>query len=140
MLISIISKKNHCEEQCQGIFSYVISGFPSLTFRLSVNFELIFVEYCKIWVHFHSFKYSVFTIIFIEGTSLHIEYPWLPCKILFEHRGSGFFWSTQFHYLCACFYTCSVQFCRSVMSDSGIPWVAALQASLSITNSRSLYL
>ena len=32
----------------------------------------------------------------------------------------------------------SVQFSRSVMSDSVTPWTAALQASLSITNSRSL--
>ena len=31
----------------------------------------------------------------------------------------------------------SVQFSRSVMSDSAIPWIAARQASLSITNSRS---
>ena len=110
----IISKNNVKE------FSPMLSqGFivPSLTFILSINFELIFVEYCKIWVHFHSFKYSVFTITFIEGTSLHIEYPWLPCKI-FEHRGTGLFWSTEFLYLCECFYTCSVQFCRSVVSDS----------------------
>ena len=32
----------------------------------------------------------------------------------------------------------SVQFSRSVMSDSAIPWTAARQASLSITNSWSL--
>ena len=32
----------------------------------------------------------------------------------------------------------SVQFSRSIMSDSTIPWTAACQASLSITNSRSL--
>ena len=31
----------------------------------------------------------------------------------------------------------SVQFSRSVVSDSMTPWIAALQASLSITNSRS---
>ena len=31
----------------------------------------------------------------------------------------------------------SVQFSRSVMSDSATPWIAARQASLSITNSRS---
>ena len=31
----------------------------------------------------------------------------------------------------------SVQFSHSVMSDSGTPWTAARQASLSITNSRS---
>ena len=30
------------------------------------------------------------------------------------------------------------QFSRSVMSDSATPWIAARQASLSITNSRSL--
>ena len=32
---------------------------------------------------------------------------------------------------------CSVQFSRSVVSDSATPWIAARQASLSITNSRS---
>ena len=32
----------------------------------------------------------------------------------------------------------SVQFSHSVMSDSATPWTAACQASLSITNSRSL--
>ena len=32
----------------------------------------------------------------------------------------------------------SVQFSRSVVSDSATPWTAARQASLSITNSRSL--
>ena len=32
----------------------------------------------------------------------------------------------------------SVQFSRSVVSDSGTPWTAARQASLSITNSQSL--
>ena len=31
-----------------------------------------------------------------------------------------------------------VQFSRSVVSDSGTPWTAARQASLSITNSQSL--
>ena len=33
--------------------------------------------------------------------------------------------------------TSSVQFSRSVVSDSVTPWTAARQASLSITNSRS---
>ena len=33
---------------------------------------------------------------------------------------------------------CTVQFSRSVVSDSVTPWIAAHQASLSITNSRSL--
>ena len=33
---------------------------------------------------------------------------------------------------------CSVQFSCSTVSDSAIPWTAARQASLSITNSRSL--
>ena len=32
----------------------------------------------------------------------------------------------------------SVQFSRSVVSDSAIPWIAACKASLSITNSQSL--
>ena len=33
----------------------------------------------------------------------------------------------------------SVQFSRSVMSDSATPWITACQASLSITNSQSLH-
>ena len=33
---------------------------------------------------------------------------------------------------------CSVQFSRSLVSDSAIPWTSARQAFLSITNSRSL--
>ena len=36
-------------------------------------------------------------------------------------------------------YIISVQFSHSVMSDSAIPWIAAHQASLSITNSWSLH-
>ena len=36
------------------------------------------------------------------------------------------------------FSVCSVQFSHSVMSNSATPWTAAHQASLSITNSRSL--
>ena len=39
---------------------------------------------------------------------------------------------------CAFLYSCSVQFSRSVVSDSVTPWTAACQASLSITNSWSL--
>ena len=35
------------------------------------------------------------------------------------------------------FWSCSVQFSCSVVSDSVTPWIAARQASLSITNSRS---
>ena len=35
------------------------------------------------------------------------------------------------------FYNSSVQFSHSAMSDSAIPWTAARQASLSITNSQS---
>ena len=38
----------------------------------------------------------------------------------------------------SCFGLASVQFSHSVMSDSATPWIAARQASPSITNSRSL--
>ena len=41
------------------------------------------------------------------------------------------------HYLITLRFS-SVQFSRSVMSDFATPWTAACQASLSITNSRSL--
>ena len=36
-----------------------------------------------------------------------------------------------------CHALCSVEFSRSVVSDSATPWTTACQASLSITNSRS---
>ena len=49
---------------------------------------------------------------------------------------------THFNILIGCYYypcfSDSVQFSPSVMSDSATPWTAALQASLSITNSQSL--
>ena len=41
--------------------------------------------------------------------------------------------------VCVCVCVCSsIQFSCSVVSDSGPPWMATHQASLSITNSRSL--
>ena len=39
--------------------------------------------------------------------------------------------------MCVCVFS-SVQFSRSVVSDSATPWTAGHQASLSITNSRDL--
>ena len=41
-----------------------------------------------------------------------------------------------YHFLKTCIYISSVQFSRSVVSDSATPWIAASQASLSITNER----
>ena len=46
--------------------------------------------------------------------------------------------STLFFCILMNTYICIVQFSHSVMSDSATPWIAACQASLSITNSRSL--
>ena len=50
---------------------------------------------------------------------------------------------THFNILIGCYYypcfSDSVQFSPSVMSDSATPWTAALQASLSITNSWILF-
>ena len=68
-----IIAKNNVKELSPMLSQGII--VPGLTFRLSINFELIFVEYCKIWVHFHSFKYSVLKITFIEGIFIHVEYP-----------------------------------------------------------------
>ena len=48
--------------------------------------------------------------------------------------GGGICWIAAIVF---CFQFSSVQFSRSVMSDSATPWTAARQASLSITNSRS---
>ena len=45
-----------------------------------------------------------------------------------------FFFFTKY---CIISIFCSVQFSRSVVSDSAIPWTAACQASLSITSSQS---
>ena len=77
MLLVSYPKKIIAKNNVKEISPMLSQGFivPGLTFRLSINFELIFVEYCKISVHFHSFKYSVFIITFIEGTFIHVEYP-----------------------------------------------------------------
>ena len=63
----------------------------------------------------------------------------IPPEILSRHRVCmcvcGGVASAGLQPLCSVF--SSVQFSRSVVSDSAIPWTAARQASLSITNSRS---
>ena len=57
---------------------------------------------------------------------------WERYKLTLNNSGNSDSFSITFHII-----TVS-QFSRSVMSDSGTPWTAARQASLSITNSRSL--
>ena len=65
----------------------------------------------------------------------------LPIRFVFTHNSPG---STHdhnlYHYtlLLVVWLFSSVHFSRSVVSDSVSPWTAARQASLSITNSRSL--
>ena len=50
----------------------------------------------------------------------------------------GQFQKCSMHVLKVCYiFYISVQFSRSVISDSSTPWIAGCQASLSITNSRS---
>ena len=71
-----------------------------------------------------------YTVIKIQGTpklyGLRKEYEGCFCLYVFLYIMKIF----------AC--ECSVQFSCLVMSNSAIPWTAACQASLSITNSRSL--
>ena len=52
-----------------------------------------------------------------------------------EHR--RYIWAEQTVVFVLVDFILSVQFSRSVVSDSATPWTAARQASLSITNSRS---
>ena len=64
---------------------------------------------------------------------INYSFAWIPqCKktrILWSCKHVIFLWIFNFPLW--------VQFSRSVMSDSETPWIAASQASLSITNSRS---
>ena len=60
---------------------------------------------------------------------IDIAFSCLPSKLLGFHCTLCAKWN---------FPATSVQFSRSVMSDSAIPWTTACQASLSITNSQSL--
>ena len=64
-------------------------------------------------------KYFREKILLFSKGSVHIAK--LPQKLFFWSQNSG-----------------SVQFSRSVMSDSVTPWTSECQASLSITNSQSL--
>ena len=54
-------------------------------------------------------------------------------RLLQKHQNHSYYW-TAIHWRILS----SVQFSRSVVSDSATPWTAARQAPLSITNSQSL--
>ena len=63
----------------------------------------------------------------IRGFLFICQYPWhVLCLV-----------ASTLQLIFSCFFLCSVQFSRSVTSDSATPWTAALQASLSITSSQS---
>ena len=71
----------------------------------------------------------------VPPTPIHLTPPghhrtlsWAPCAMQQL--------PTSYLFLCPHIFS-SVQFSRSVVSDSATPWTAARQASLSITNSRS---
>ena len=55
-----------------------------------------------------------------------------------RHWSFGGYVFCKYFFYSLCFYLSSVQFNRSVVSDFVTPWTAARQASLSITNFRSL--
>ena len=64
---------------------------------------------------------------------------------VFPLYSSGLFWGEEWYFSLCCLPSSlaslliqSAQFSCSVISDSATPWTAARQASLSITNSRSL--
>ena len=88
-------------------------------------------------------------------TFMHWRWKWQPiqCSCLENHKDVGAWWAAVYVVTqsrpqlkwfsiaishCVCVYHSSVQFSRSVMSDSATPWTAAHQASLSTTNSQSL--
>ena len=59
-----------------------------------------------------------------ENINYSVTLPWIPWRSTVI--------PTQSHYMI------TLQFTHSVLSDSATPWTAARQASLSVTNSRSL--
>ena len=67
------------------------------------------------------------TLIMMASIFFKLKYNWFIICVSFRYRSVG-----HLFYVFS-----SVQFSRSVMSDSATPWIAACQASLSITNSRS---
>ena len=66
-------------------------------------------------------------IIFID-LNMYTYFYILHKPVVFQHTDILYFMTFQFS---------SVQFSRSVVSDSETPWTTARQASLSITNSQS---
>ena len=65
----------------------------SLTFRLLINFEFIFV-FCNIFFQFHSFIYScpVFPALLIEEMFFFsFVYSYFLCCILIDHKCVGLF-------------------------------------------------
>ena len=74
------------------------------------------------------------SVKFRKTQSLH----WTMCTLIYMLYLNFFLmhcWIGQFQFLL--FEFVSVQFSRSIVSDSATPWITARQAALSITNSRS---
>ena len=83
----------------------------------------------KIWVQFqHLYLVTLLKLFGFNSPSFTIPFPLSRNEKYFPLLGS----IKVFKYDSVQF-----QFSRSVMSDSATPWIAASQASLSITNSRS---
>ena len=104
-------QKNHCQDQCQGALSVFLSSsfiVSGLTFKSLIHFTLIFVEWYKMSIQFHSCAcgYPVSPTPFIEDTILSLEHSWLPCQILVDHICEGLFLASQFCSigLCVCFF------------------------------------
>ena len=71
------------------------------------------------------------TLQTIDGRKTLSTYAWLPFPNCFLQHSRATCQSSSFKDV-------SVQFSRSAVSDSATPWIAARQASLTITNSESL--
>ena len=98
------------------------SGYFYVSGKSSVNMKVHFFLYhsCFILMPFNFFLIFYWRIIALQYCAGFCQ-KWTQIFIVLKLLSSE-----------------SVQFSRSVMSNSATPWTAAHQASLSITNSRSL--
>ena len=105
----------------EGWFTFLrIQG--SLTFRL---FSVVSTAWCPgVWHHLKTHVWSDLLVIF---TAWQVKEFWLLRMVIPQAVPSAAW--VSYH---------SIQFSRSVMSDSVTPWMAACQTSLSITDSRNL--
>ena len=117
---------------CPKTIVIFLSPFGVISFYLNCSFCLLDKCHAKFFI---LLKIIYLKILVNSQLQPNIKYLHLFCQKFTSNIYQCCFESFYNKFDCILF--SSVQFSRSVMSDSATPWIAACQASLSITNYQS---